>query len=116
MQASLTVEDLVKFFLENRGQKFKAWTADEFASAVLQAIADKVFAWSHDRNGQLTGFALGVRGEGTIHIAAIIIKRPATLKQYIDLFRKQYPNFKLTGTRGNKLVDYRRIYGRRSSA
>lgn len=112
MQGSLKVEDAARFFFENRRDKFSNWSWEDTVASIHKAIEDKVFAWSCDSSGQLSGIAIGVRQPETIHIAAIILKKPARLKDFIRLFRRHYAGFMLTGNRENKLVDYRRIYGR----
>ena len=108
----MKVRDAVDFIFENRGNKFQDWTREETTLLIEEAIRDDVFGWT-TQDGRITGIAIGIKGIKSIHVAAIIIKAPARLREFIAYYRLRFPGIKLTGVRGNKgIVDYRRIYGR----
>jgi len=107
MQAQLTVKEAARFFIENRGNEFKEWTEDDVVASISEAIANKVFAWSNDSRGQLTGIALGSRSKKEVHLVAIIIKSPASISDFVGKIQSYYPGYTLVGHRRGKKLEFK---------
>lgn len=112
MPASLTVNDVVQFFLAHRDGKVIAnWTEYEIAATVQQSISDGCFVWSCDERGRLNGVVLGLRkGSNHVHVSAILLIAGAKLRTFLAYFESHFPQgTKLTGHRkkkGGKLIKY----------
>ena len=110
MKAQFTIDDAVKFILENRGNSFafKDWSALEVCLAIKKAIDYDSLCWSiNPLTQQINGICIGRVSHNIkqVHIIGIILTEPKLVRAFIRFFRQKFPSdYKLIGMRKHKTV------------
>jgi hypothetical protein len=112
----LTLGDIVKFILDNRGDSdaFKGWSEEEIAREVSEGVREESFVVDCDVEGNILGVILCEKNieYKILHVKAILIKKPAmgTMQRFLKEFYKRCRGYDLTANRNGKPVRYKQSH------
>lgn len=104
-----TIKQVAEWIIQNRKKKaFYGYDYDKIVQEIVHSIAHRVFAVSHDEDGNIFGVVCGDKDEGkkAVHIYDILTVRSAIIKSFMAQFLLQYKGYSITATRREAIRVY----------
>lgn len=91
-EVCITIDDVVKWILANRGSKcFTGWNEEQIALAVEMGMEQNLFLYAYEEE-QLLGVCLLRKMEPfKLHISQLLIKQQGLMGEFLKVFQKLWP-------------------------
>lgn len=95
-------------YIRKSDKILKNWGNNELFQKISDAVTDRTIACTVDKDGQITGFALGVKelNKNVLHIIAVQANTRKDLSNLIKKFYRDYPEWQLSSLRKGKYILY----------
>lgn len=105
MDFSITIAKAAEWILQNRrGKAFRDYTFGQIVTEITNAIEQRVFTYSLDKEGNLQGIVCGKRDDSKkeVHICSILTLRSGIVKDFMAQFLLCYPQYSIGGLVGKR--------------